>query len=335
MNGDTVSGVSGAFEVPFEGSDVVRLEFEAPGLAPLLRTVQVREWSDVDLGEVRMGKGRRITGQVVDAETGAPVARAQVGIRDPAAGGAEVLFSSVLRTRTQEDGGFELAHVESRALTLVVEHESYLEAHIPLGGGTETVPVVLDPGARVEATLRDARGLPLEGEVALLREGQLRQESIEVHKGRGLRRGIVPGVYLARARVPGDAGEGRFEAQWVTIPERGPVMLSFTQQRQGVTLKLRQEGEGEQLEAMVLPGTLPLPLTGEEAIGLWRFAGVRPEQVEQEGAGTFLDLPPGKAWLLVLSYSPRLQYHLEELELPATGVVERVIRPAWKQLPLK
>ncbi|HEX8705952.1 MAG TPA: carboxypeptidase-like regulatory domain-containing protein, partial [Myxococcaceae bacterium] len=334
VNAQTVSDAGGAFEVPFEETMEARLEFTAPGMAPTLRKVQAREGIDVDLGEVRLDEGRRVTGRVVDAETGAPVARARVRTSDPGDNDAGFIYSEELLTRTQEDGSFELAHVEVRALTLEIEHEGYLKAHRPLGTGTETVSVSLDPGARVEVTLRDARGVPLEGEIELLQEGHDRRETIRVRQGRGLRRGLAPGSYLARASVFDETGEGSLLSQRVSIPERGPVVLSFTQRLEGVTLKVRREGPGpgDQLDPLVLPGNGLSPLTGSD-LKWWRFAGVQPEQLDQTGAWIFRHLPPGKARVLLISYADKRLYHLEELELPESGVVERVIQPTWRELP--
>jgi protocatechuate 3,4-dioxygenase beta subunit len=332
VNDRAVSDANGAFEVPFNETGHERLELTAPGLASVLRTVQVQEGRDVDLGEVRMGAGRRVTGRVVDAETGAPVAEARVQISDTAVNGVESSYSSGLLKLTGEDGTFELAQVEERALTLVVYHDEYLEARIPLGAGVEVVPVSLNPGARVEATLRDAQGRPLEGEVSLRSEGNIRWETIKVREGRGLRRGIEPGLYLARASVRGKASDGSFLAQWVRIPERGPVVLSFTQRTQGATLKLRLEGVDLLLDALVLPGNVLMPLT-EDTLTQWQFAGVHSKEEDAEGTWTFQHLPPGKATLLLVSPPPRVRFHLEELELPETGVVERVIQPNWRPLP--
>jgi protocatechuate 3,4-dioxygenase beta subunit len=330
VNGRTVSGATGAFAVPFEETGQERLELSAPGMASVLRTVQVRQGIDVDLGEVRMGEGRRVTGRVVDAETGAPVAEVRVQIIDTAPNGFGSSYESGLLKLTGEDGTFELAQVESRPLMLGVQHRDYLEARIPLGASAQTVPVTLDPGARVEVTLRDAQGRPLEGRVSLWSEEHTRLETVVVHEGKSIRRGIEPGLYLARARMSEPA---RFHAQWVRIPERGPVALSFTQRNQGATLKLRLESTEKPFDVLVLPESVTLPLN-EDTFTQWRFAGVHVEP-DRDGIRTFPHLPSGKAQLLIVSFPPRVRYHLEELELPETGVVERVVQPSWRPMPSK
>ena len=47
-------------------------------MAPVLREVEAQAGTDVDLGEIRMGPGRRVSGRVLDAETDKPLAGASV-----------------------------------------------------------------------------------------------------------------------------------------------------------------------------------------------------------------------------------------------------------------
>jgi protocatechuate 3,4-dioxygenase beta subunit len=334
VNGLAVNDAAGAFELPFEETGTELLEFEAPWKAPVLRRVQVRAGVDVDLGEVRLDEGRRITGRVVDAETGAPVVDAAVQPTETVHPDSGVPHEWGNQSVTDEDGTFELEQVEARALTLVVRHDGYMEARVPLGAGEETVPVSLVPGARVEATLNDEQGRALQGEIHLRQEGGLNRETIPVQGGTGQRRGIEPGVYLARAIMREMGGEGGLHAQRVRIPERGVVKLSFTRRSQGATLKVRLEDREYPADAFVLPAGLSLPITSS-ALGQWRFSAVRVEKVEPDGALLFPYLPPGRATLLILEPVPYGGFHVEELELPESGVVERLIRPTWKPLPPK
>ena len=334
VNGSAVNDVAGAFELPFEETGMETLEFEAPRKASVLRRVQVRAGVDVDLGEVRLDEGRRITGRVVDAETGAPVVGAALQPTEMVPPGAGLPHEIGMPGLTDEDGTFELERLEARALTLVVRHDDYMEARVPLGAGEETVPVSMVPGARVEATLTDEQGRPLRGEITLRQEGGFNRETIDVQGGTGQRRGIEPGVYLARAIVRDKGGEGVLHAQRVRVPESGVVKLTFTRRSQGATLKVRLEDQEYPADAFVLPAGLSLPVTSS-ALGQWRFSAVRVEKVEPDGAWLFPSLPPGKATLLILESAPRGGFHVEELELPESGVVERLIRPTWKPLPVK
>lgn len=334
VNGSVVNDAGGAFELPFEETGTELLEFEAPSKASVLRRVQVRAGVDVDMGEVRLDEGRRVTGRVVDAETGAPVVGAVVQPTEAEHPGSGVPQEIGVSGLTDEDGAFELEQLEARALTLVVRHDDYVVARVPLGAGEETVPVSMVPGARVEATLTDEQGRPLRGEINLRQEGGFIRETIDVQGGTGQRRGLEPGVYLARAFVKGKGGEGSLHAQRVRVPESGVVKLSFTRRIQGATLKVRLEDQEYPVDGFVLPAGLSLPMTSS-ALGLWRFAAVPVEKVEPDGAWLFPYLPPGKATLLLLESSPRGAFHVEEVELPESGVVERLIQPTWKPLPAK
>jgi hypothetical protein len=49
---------------------------------------------------------------------------------------------------------------------------------------------------------------------------------------------------------------------------------------------------------------------------------------------TFRYLTPGRARLLLLANSSP-QFHLEEIDIPASGLVERVVRPRWQRFPME
>ncbi len=56
LNGQAWTGARGRFHRVFEHPGPQRLEFSAPGMAPLVRTVEVRLGPDMDLGDVRMAQ---------------------------------------------------------------------------------------------------------------------------------------------------------------------------------------------------------------------------------------------------------------------------------------
>jgi protocatechuate 3,4-dioxygenase beta subunit len=330
LNGRPLAHTEGAFELPFEGAEELRLEFTAPGMAPVMRLVQTQEGKDMDLGEVRMGKGRRVEGRVVDAETGAPVAEVRVQVGAIAPSGAEAGFSEGLLKLTGEEGTFEFSQVEPRPLTLLVDHYEYLETRLPLGAEDEKVTVRLNPGARVEATLRGPQGRPLSGEVELLQVQGYKSKRIHVRSGKGERRGFEPGLYVAQVSLEDDPSV--FIAQQVHIPTSGVVTLDFTQRDSGTTLNLRVDSAEPLGGVLVVPGGLSLPIN-TNSLSLWRFVAQEPEK-EEGRTRSFRYLPPGRVTVLVVAAYPLHQFHLEELELPPAGVVERVIQPTWRPLAL-
>jgi protocatechuate 3,4-dioxygenase beta subunit len=330
LNGRFMSDARGAFSRAIEETGTQELTFDAPGMAQTSRAVKVQEGVDLEVGEVRMEPGRRIEGRVVDAETGAPVAEAQLLFREQSSGedgkpsGSRILF-------TREDGLFTLPHVEARPMELRVNHTEYRTAQVALGSGNVSATVRLERGATVQVSVQDAGGQPVDADVQLVRDGDTSWESIMVLKGVGRRRGLEPGTYLAQVRMGGDA-PGVFLPQRVSVPAEGQVQLAFVQQKTGATLALRVEGGEEEIEAILSPSLVSLPVS-ERAITLWVVNGFSPR--DEKGVKTFTALPPGRARLLLFVSGPTPRFHLEEVEVPAEGVVERVVHPLWQPLPEK
>lgn len=326
-----VDNASGAFAYPFAKSGSKRLRFNAPGMVEVKRTVKVQAGVDLDIGEVRMERGRLVTGRVVDAETGDPVAQATVELEDLPEDARDTGSRSRACALTRENGFFELERVESRPLALKVTRSGYLTQSRVLGSGDESVTVRLDAGATVEISVLDLEGRPLDAQVGLLREGASRLERLLVHGGSLLHRGLEPGNYLAQ--VSRAKGSKRiFLPQRVSIPASGRVVLAFAEQREGATLTVQLEGGEEVLGAALVPGvTLPGTFSWE-MLASWEKFALLPE--EEKGVRTFRSLPAGRA-VLLLRKAPPPQIHAEELEIPEGGHVERMVHPQWQPLQLK
>jgi protocatechuate 3,4-dioxygenase beta subunit len=326
-----VDDESGAFAYPVVKSERKTLLFKAPGMVQVERTVEVRAGVDLDLGEVRMERGRRVTGRVVDAETGAPIASARVELEDLPQDTQEAGARSHARERTQDNGVFEFDHIESRPLALTVTRSGYITRTLTLGSGEESVTVRLDAGATVEISIRDLEGRPLDAEVVLLREGTSRTERLPVRGGSTVQRGLEPGAYLAQVlRTQGF--KRAFAPQRVSIPASGRVALAFVEQGEGATVALQFEEGEEVLAGALIPGvTLPENFT-LETIEAWDKFALSPE--EEQGARTFRHVPAGRAVLLLIK-APPPQLHVEELDIPGGGVLKRVVRPRWQPLQKK
>jgi len=331
VENQVVDNASGAFAYPFAKSERKRLRFKAPGMVEVERAVEVQAGVDLDIGEVRMERGRRVTGRVVDAETGEPVARAEIEFEDLSERAQGSDPKPRARAMTRENGFFELEHVESRPLALKVTHSEYLTQSMALGSGDESVTVRLDAGATLEVSVHDLEGRPLDERVGLLREGASRSEGLLVRGGTGLRRGLEPGNYLAQV-ISVKGSKRVFLPQRVSIPASGRVELAFAEQREGATLTVRLEGGEELRGAALVPGvTLPGNFS-PEMIEAWDNFVLLSE--EEKGVRTFRQLPPGRAVLLLLK-TPPPQIHAEELEIPEGGQLERVVQPRWQPLRLK
>jgi len=326
-----VDNANGAFAYPFAKSESKRLRFKAPGMVEAARTVEVQAGVDLDIGEVHMERGRRVTGRVVDAETGEPVAKARVELEDLSEDARNTGSRSHARTLTGESGFFELERVESRPLALKVSRSGYLTQSTALGSGEESVTVRLEAGATVEISVRDLEGQPLDAQVGLLREGASHSERLSVNGGSLLHRGLEPGNYLAQvSRLKGS--KRIFLPQRVSIPASGRVVVAFAEQREGASLTVQLEGGEEALGAALIPGvTLPGAFSEDTFVAWDKFVLL---SEEEKGVRTFRYLPPGRAVLLLLK-GPPPQIHAEEVEIPEGGHLERVVHPRWQPFQVK
>ena len=87
--------------------------------------VAVPRGRDLDLGEVRLARGRQVKGRVVDGETSQPVAGASVWVNILGEDEWMSEHSPLAQERTGADGTFTLPPLEARPLVLKVRHKGY------------------------------------------------------------------------------------------------------------------------------------------------------------------------------------------------------------------
>jgi protocatechuate 3,4-dioxygenase beta subunit len=327
VNGSAEEDPDGDFSVPIESVLSEALTFEAEGLPPKVVRVDARPaGSDVDLGVVRMSRGRRVHGRVVDAETGAPVpdAELQLVTRDT---GAPYPRLAMDTWSVDEHGAFDLARVDLESFTLTVSAEGYQPQALTVPPGKEAMLVRLNSGARVEVTVKD-------------RQGRLRSAVVEfhgedddvttelAHKGRLVQRGLKPGPYTVRLSSPKsqDPRFPVFHPRHVVLPESGSVALTFQEAVGGATVKLRVAG-GTSSYIMLLPGRVPPP-PRQEAVEEYFAQSLSVEQPEEEA--TFRQVPPGPATVFFLHPDGPQRYHHEVLDIPAEGTLTRELAPVWR-----
>jgi hypothetical protein len=149
------------------------LRASAPGVATAVVRLAPSAFGDTDLGDVRLARGGRLRGRVVDAE-GHPVEGARVLCQHEEPGGEFGALAQQLEVaQTVADGGFALAGVRAGRCWLRVEAEGR--------GRMVTAPITLMPGAdedlgtltwqaslSLHGAVLDAAGVPLTGvEVSL------------------------------------------------------------------------------------------------------------------------------------------------------------------------
>jgi protocatechuate 3,4-dioxygenase beta subunit len=170
----TSAAADGGFELelpPFPGLEPgLTLVFRAAGFAPARieygawRPLEIPADGALDVGDVVLEPGVSIRGRVVGAESGAPLAGAEVVAYDDRPG------DEVESVTTDEDGRFLLEHrprsgamavkAASRATRSVFpfrETAARFESTVDLGD------VALRPGAELHGTVVDERGNPLAG----------------------------------------------------------------------------------------------------------------------------------------------------------------------------
>lgn len=160
VRGTPVKSADGAFRVPVEQAGRLHLRIEAPDFAAHLREVDVAPGEDVDLGEVRLEKGRRIHGLLVNAETSEPLQGALLRLR-LADMPSDPRKPPVLSVATAFDGTFSFEEADSRPLVLEVEHNGYRPLRQPVGAGDQLLELRLSRGARVDVTVVDREGQPM------------------------------------------------------------------------------------------------------------------------------------------------------------------------------
>jgi protocatechuate 3,4-dioxygenase beta subunit len=228
VNGSPREAGDGAFAVAGEDAADEPLVFEADGLASLVREVRpLTGDADVDLGVVRMGRGRTLRGRVVDAETSKPLPGVVVmhATRSTGAAKRPVAISTAI---TRKDGTFELHNLTPEALTLIVNHLGYRQQQLTVGPEQEELALRLAPGPRVEVTIKDAQGRPLTAQVRFNRDDG-DTESASAEKGRLVQLGLEPGPYTVELEESffNNRLFPVFPPQRVVVPESGLLQVHF------------------------------------------------------------------------------------------------------------
>ncbi|MFP2927006.1 carboxypeptidase regulatory-like domain-containing protein [Pyxidicoccus sp. 3LG] len=232
----------GAFALPMTEEGELIVFILSDGLAPLmLRVEQHTRGPDVDLGVLRMTPGRTVRGRVIDAETSAPVEKALIEFTTP-----DGKYYPASPEMTAADGTFVLQHVDTAPVTLVVhDNNRYLQQRVSLDASTEELTVRLNPGARVEVTVKDAQGRLRAASVHFHPDNGGNEVEAQASGGRLVQRGLEPGPYTVRldfeaARTTGNAP--LYPPQRVVVPASGRLSLLFEEAPGGTPVQSRAAG---------------------------------------------------------------------------------------------
>ncbi|WP_238539945.1 carboxypeptidase-like regulatory domain-containing protein [Corallococcus macrosporus] len=336
----------GAFHVAIERAGLQRLTFEAPGLTRAVREVQVAEGEDVDLGEIRLEAGRLIRGRVVDAETSRPLEEAVVELHIPGDDDPWGEVAPVAAEVTDREGTFAFAPLEARPLDVRVRtnrgHPWFRQS---IGPGDEDLELRVFPGARVEGTLTDRHGQPVEALVQLVPDGIDMSVGVEAAPGTFHATNVRAGTYTLSASSA-QTLDGRLvtiHPRRVQLPPMGTVTFALTEStgtgtmRLGIRLPPRPPGS-EQYQAL-LAGTLPPNLSAQQLRSRLRFGDLRASTRSHADTVVYENLPGGEYTFVVMvaeaeaERPPRYAVHREPLYLEEGGTLERDIQVAPRLLP--
>ncbi|WNG61840.1 hypothetical protein F0U59_49355 [Archangium gephyra] len=326
-----VADPQGAFDLPITRSGKETLFFTAPGLTGTTRELSLKKGVDAELGEVVLTPDREVRGRVVDAETGAPVAGAEVRVADNPAALERRLQSRKGDVRTAWDGTFTLPQVEERALTLGVEHPDYKQVRVALAPRQGEVTVALETGATLKGEVHLENRRWFEVLVWSLDSTASKARVVGTeYEHRGLPAGTYV-VLIQTREANGHLTIREVPPRQVDIPASGVVVLDFDETPANATLRLRLTGAPvPQARFHIVAGSLPIPDSPRAYERLQYLIFARRDR----DAGVFHGLPAGHYTLFVTApVEDGTWWHREELELPGKGEVSRDISPQWVRVP--
>ena len=278
---------------------------------------------ELDVGTVVLGKGREVTGRVVDAVTSAPIAGARVEVPTVAVR-ARQLWGYVcgncvrddLKVRpivTDANGGFRYPHLADDQPKLTVWVAGYVPETVDVAAGTATLQVGLRRGATVAGRLFDPRGEPLAATLELYNRGvpmvrfrdrnkvprSLHQSAQAGSDGKFVLSGLSGGTYRVVVQSP-NVSFTLYESR-LTVPPEGRVVHDFAPRRGGVHVTV-SIGRRNSMRYYLVDGGSVRPGSLAELERLLVDAW-RPKDL-QLGQRVFLAIPAGAHTLLMIEPRP-------------------------------
>ncbi len=334
--GVAFSGTNGYWTTgrePLETGRVAGIEVLADGYAPgRIDWAQVEEQPDSEALVIELFSGISVTGQVVDARTGAPLSGARVrrateGLpSDP----TRYRIDAECVARSDGEGRFSLEHVPLGPMVLLVDETTRplaIDGPFTVAAGVKSVQrtLLVGLGARLHGQLRDGQGHPLADETVQLTpldmpDAPERMQVTTDGEGGYAFEGLAPGHYhLSHA-----------------LTREGVVLASDLLRLVEVgvdeTLRYDLEPTGEStLRGRIAlengwPSTFTVALIPEREPGQWvrRMRGA----IAEEGSFEVTDLEEGEWMISVFANSGDARlYGTQRIQLPAGGRAEVTLTP--------
>jgi protocatechuate 3,4-dioxygenase beta subunit len=328
LGGEPVAVPSG--EHTFHGSTMEQtLEISAPGYA----SERVKVPPGPGSLEVVLRPGRRVTGQVVNARSGAPVGDAEVALSADAEGSLERLDA-----RTGPGGGFTLSHVGDGAFVTVAK-AGFRTAVKPIGPGETSVTVPLVPLSSIagkvtaEPVVLEALSISIDGPSRVTTEvepdGSFSAADLEVGEYT-VTLWTRPAVTAMPDALP------VVDTARVTVAEGAPAWVELRPRLKGATVRLRLLPAPEGVTPVLVHGHFPTPRSTQELHErLERATGLAYGPVSREGDQfVFRPLPAGHYTAVVALDEEDGSIFTEGLDVPQGGSQSVELRvPAGRPSP--
>jgi protocatechuate 3,4-dioxygenase beta subunit len=238
----------------------------------------------IELGDIVLRRGRRVSGRVVAAADGRPLPNA-------------VILAATSHAQSGEDGRFVLSGLDAHGLVLTVSLMSFAPVKKPVGDDESEVTITLGGGASVTARALDTHGNPLQRAAVTFECAG--QEPFTVESSKTFQ-GAVAGDCTASAHVFDSRQRRVFEPIKVSIPATGSISVDVSETNQVGALKLTltQDGHGvRRAFALLATGSVPAPKTRQE-LGVLMGSGIH---LDSDGVSFEGHAPPGGYTLLVIT----------------------------------
>ena len=311
----------GRFEVPARVGPMTSA-IDADGFAQHIFSTQVKAGKN-ELGDLRLSRGRPVTGLVLDAQTQRPVGGAlvDVGVTEP--DGPVYLSERRGAVRTDSSGRYRLAAVDPASTWMSVTHPDYVTRNQRLGASVSTADVTLEKGATLMVKLLDARGQPVTEARVMASAKRAWKQFVA---------GFVPGTFVAsglpadRYTVQAQARSGAFFRPLEVEVTGGAQEVELREATDGVTVKIEVAGA---MTVMLAEGTLATPPTKfSDLAGLKRPVEVR--------GGAAHNLLPGTWSVLGFRGGPGDgELSVNVVQITAAADQEFKLTPVWRAVQME
>ncbi|MFT3712113.1 MAG: carboxypeptidase regulatory-like domain-containing protein [Archangium sp.] len=297
------------------------LLFEATGFAPRSLTFVAKEGPN-EVPDVKLTRGRSVSGVVLDEATRNPIPNATV---DVIAGEvpANNVLSEVSSTKTDPQGRYRLQRVDPEVTQLVVTHPDYLMTIVPLAPSATKQDVTVKAGGVVIARVMDVKGtlLPRVGLQAVKGRDVKNFNAAPSNDGSQLAKGLAPGKWVLMVRYDRKRVWRPLE---IDVAGSGTVNVELREATDGIDVKVKVDGGDERGMALVSGDKTALSDMAQ-LIDEWNLIEVRD--------GVAQKVPSGKWTLLVVRESKtgsKLEISSQLVDVPGSGEFSIVHSPKWR-----